>query len=126
MTTTVKRVKILIVDDHKMIRDGIRLMLESQENCKYKFKFSLSEKKIDAAIHLLNQDESTRLITWVKGDVISVNELTFSKIFFNYGWITPLVVFRIHYQAVKLFFKKVKFYSKPELPENIITRGDLL
>ena len=31
-----KKIKILIVDDHKMIRDGIRSMLESQEK-KYKF-----------------------------------------------------------------------------------------
>lgn len=31
-----KKIKILIIDDHKMIRDGIRLMLEVQEK-KYKF-----------------------------------------------------------------------------------------
>ncbi|HSY77191.1 MAG TPA: response regulator transcription factor [Bacteroidia bacterium] len=31
-----KKLKILLVDDHKMIRDGIRSMLESQEN-EYKF-----------------------------------------------------------------------------------------
>jgi DNA-binding NarL/FixJ family response regulator len=31
-----KKIKILIVDDHKMVRDGIRSMLESQEK-KYKF-----------------------------------------------------------------------------------------
>jgi DNA-binding NarL/FixJ family response regulator len=31
-----KTLKILLVDDHKMIRDGIKSMLESQEN-KYKF-----------------------------------------------------------------------------------------
>lgn len=31
-----KKLKILLIDDHKMIRDGIRSMLESQEN-RYKF-----------------------------------------------------------------------------------------
>jgi DNA-binding NarL/FixJ family response regulator len=35
-----KRVKILIIDDHKMVRDGIRSMLESQEK---KYKFSIDE-----------------------------------------------------------------------------------
>lgn len=34
--TIMKKLKILLVDDHKMIRDGIRSMLESQEN-EYKF-----------------------------------------------------------------------------------------
>ncbi|MFI5151352.1 MAG: response regulator [Bacteroidia bacterium] len=35
-----KKIKILIVDDHKMVRDGIRSMLESQEK---KCKFVLEE-----------------------------------------------------------------------------------
>lgn len=35
-----KTLKILLVDDHKMIRDGIRSMLESLEN---KYKFSIDE-----------------------------------------------------------------------------------
>jgi DNA-binding NarL/FixJ family response regulator len=35
-----KDVRILIVDDHKMVRDGIRSMLEFQEN---KFKFYINE-----------------------------------------------------------------------------------
>jgi DNA-binding NarL/FixJ family response regulator len=35
-----KKIKILIVDDHKMVRDGIRSMLESQEK---KYKFVLEE-----------------------------------------------------------------------------------
>jgi DNA-binding NarL/FixJ family response regulator len=34
--TIMRKLKILLVDDHKMIRDGIRSMLESQEN-EYKF-----------------------------------------------------------------------------------------
>jgi DNA-binding NarL/FixJ family response regulator len=36
MAVSEKKIKILIVDDHKMVRDGIRSMLESQEK-KYKF-----------------------------------------------------------------------------------------
>ncbi len=35
-----KKIRILIVDDHKMVRDGIRSMLESQEK---KYKFILEE-----------------------------------------------------------------------------------
>jgi DNA-binding NarL/FixJ family response regulator len=35
-----KKLRILIIDDHKMVRDGIRSMLESQEK---KYKFSIEE-----------------------------------------------------------------------------------
>jgi len=37
-----KKLKILIIDDHKMVRDGIKSMLESQEN-KYKFLIDEAE-----------------------------------------------------------------------------------
>ena len=37
-----KTLKILLIDDHKMIRDGLRSMLESQEN-KYKFVIDEAE-----------------------------------------------------------------------------------
>lgn len=36
----IKKIKVLIVDDHKMIRDGIRTMLESQSR---RYKFTITE-----------------------------------------------------------------------------------
>lgn len=32
MKTSVKIIRLLIIDDHQMVRDGIRVMLESREN----------------------------------------------------------------------------------------------
>lgn len=88
---------------------------------KYRFRFSITDEGIEAAINLYNQDNSLRLATWVKGDLKNIEELSLLQILIRYGWMTPLVVLRIHYQAVKLFFKKVKFYRKPHPPVTEVT-----
>src|SRR5687768_5798784 len=40
METSVKIIRLLIIDDHQMVRDGIRVMLESRENF---FRFEIDE-----------------------------------------------------------------------------------
>ncbi|MFN8945771.1 MAG: DUF1365 family protein, partial [Pseudobdellovibrionaceae bacterium] len=55
------------------------------------------------------------------GSITPLTDHSFSKIFFKYGWITPLVVLRIHYQALRLWIKKVQFYSKPLRPQKEIS-----
>jgi len=35
--------------------------------------------------------------------------------------LTLMIIFRIHWQALKLWLKKIPFHSKPELPDNLIT-----
>lgn len=45
-----KKLTILIVDDHKMVRDGIKLMLESQAENKYMFLFDEAESG-EEAVH---------------------------------------------------------------------------
>jgi DNA-binding NarL/FixJ family response regulator len=42
MTQVEKKIKVLIVDDHKMVREGMRFMLESQDK-KYKFQIDEAE-----------------------------------------------------------------------------------
>ena len=44
------------------------------------------------------------------------------KMFFKYPMMTFVVMGRIHWQAVKLFFKKAKFFSHPTPPEKILSK----
>lgn len=88
---------------------------------KYRFRFSIGGNRLESTINLYNDDNSLRLATWIKGDLISLAELSLLKILIKYGWLTPLVVLRIHYQALRLFFKKVRFYKKPQAPKTEVT-----
>lgn len=89
----------------------------------YQFKFRFDDNKIEAHIQFIGNDEQPRIITWIKGELFHPEDVKLSELIFKYGWMTPLVVVRIHYQALKLYFKKAKFFTKPQLPKNEVTHG---
>jgi uncharacterized protein len=87
----------------------------------YRFKFTNTADLLQAQIQLLNDDATLKLNTCITGVLKNPEQLSVFKILFKYGWMTPLVLLRIHYQAVKLFFKKVQFVTKPSPPTNEAT-----
>jgi DUF1365 family protein len=91
----------------------------------YKFKFAIAENKIESHILFLNADNTVRLVTWIKGELTPLQNASLAGLLLNYGWMTPLVVLRIHYQAAKLFLKSVKFFTKPAKPAKDVTLGKI-
>lgn len=89
----------------------------------YQFKFIQNEGRVEAHIKYQNDEGKNLLLTWVKGHIRPLQEASLARILLRYGWMTPLVVFRIHYQAVKLWLKKVKFFSLPKAPQSSVTYG---
>lgn len=86
------------------------------------YQFSFSPKRID--INYFDPE---------KGDYFFKSSLkiiggrrfcTFNlfKMFFKYPMMSFLVVWRIHWQAIKLFFKKARFYKRPQPPQNILSK----
>ena len=63
MEKELQTIHLLIVDDHQMIRDGIRVMLESQ-NTKYTFIISEAENGEDAVKKILRQQYDIVLIDY--------------------------------------------------------------
>ena len=65
-------------------------------------------------------DNKLQLITSISGENICWNDFNLFKIFVRHPLYTIFVIFFIHYQAIKLFVKKNKYFPKPEkLPHNI-------
>lgn len=87
----------------------------------YKFRFQFLKEQSRVDINYYSPEDQLRLATWVSGNLREMSQATAAKLFFKYGWITPLVVFRIHYQAFKLWLNKHRFYTKPKLPAKEIT-----
>ena len=76
---------------------------------KYKFDFTNNNTvKIDYYI-----DKKLQLCTGITGSEIPWNDINLLKTFFQHPFYTVLVIILIHYQALKLFFKKNNYFSKP-------------
>ena len=63
MDTSVKIIRLLIIDDHQMVRDGIRVMLESKENF-FRFEIDEAENGEIAIQKILKKDFDIILIDY--------------------------------------------------------------
>lgn len=87
----------------------------------YKFRFDFQEGHSRVDIFYYDDQEKLRFSSWIEGKVSTFANESVVKLFLKYGWMTPLVVIRIHWQAFKLWIKRVTFYSKPEPPHKEVT-----
>ena len=75
----------------------------------YKFDFT---KKNAVKINYYF-DKTLQLCTSIKGIETPWNDINLLKTFIQHPFYTALIITLIHYQAIKLFFKKNKYFSKP-------------
>ncbi len=87
----------------------------------YKFQFEWNPTMINVEIHHHAPDGALRLATGIRGELKPLHEETVSHVLGKYGWITLLVILRIHWQALILWLNKTRFYKKPPLPKNEVT-----
>ena len=88
----------------------------------YEVKYNNDQDCISFNIDYYNEDDVNVLETSINGKKIIINSNYLSvKNTFNTMYLVVRVIFLIHYQAVKLFFKKVRFYSKPKQNTNRMT-----
>jgi len=75
----------------------------------YKFDFT-KKNSVNISYYF---DGKLQLNTGIKGDEVVWSDKNLLKIFFKYPFYTIIVITLIHFQAIKLFFKRVKYFSKP-------------
>ena len=62
------------------------------------------------------------LQTSIHGALEPVTAISLRRALWRFGAMTLLIVLRIHLQALRLWWKKVPFFRKPEPPEQCVTR----
>lgn len=98
----------------------------------YRFRFmrsmrSVSEAKGQTAEHTLaridhDDDQGLLINTSISGVASAITTRTVLKAFFLYPLMTLGVIVKIHLQALRLWRKRVPFFSKPAAPTTEITR----
>jgi uncharacterized protein len=91
----------------------------------YRFRFMRSSHGgVEQTIARIDYDDAVGPLieTSVSGTLEPVTPAALRKALWRYPAMTFGVVARIHWQAARLWFKRVPFVSKPKLPENFVTR----
>ena len=91
----------------------------------YRFRFMRAQHGgIEKTIARIDYDDAAGplLETSVSGTLEPVTRASLRKALWRYPAMTLGVVARIHWQAVRLWIKRVPFVSKPKPPEQFLTR----
>jgi DUF1365 family protein len=100
-----------------------------QTKGEYKFRFMFTTKNmreslegVKALVRIDYCDEEGLLLkTSVSGELQSITPKSVRQAIWGYFWLTMAVILRIHYQALKLWWKGAQFHRSPPLPKEFIT-----
>lgn len=96
---------------------------------RYRFRFMLAAPRVgeDAARFIARIDhddaDGPLLLTSIEGRLALLTDAALVRAFFAYPAFTFGVMARIHWQALKLWLKRVPFFSKPAPPAAVLTRS---
>jgi DUF1365 family protein len=89
----------------------------------YRFRFMVNADRSRTVARIDFDDAQGPLIeTSVSGTLEPLTAQTVRRALWRYPAMTLGVVLRIHWQALKLFLKKVRFFGKPKPPTTFTTR----
>ena len=91
---------------------------------KYEFRFDFNYQKIFVAIDYLSDKGEKKLLTSVKCKNFALNNRAVLKSFLQIPFVTFKVIFLIHFQAIKILLKKIKYIPKPSKKSNNLTIND--
>jgi DUF1365 family protein len=94
----------------------------------YRFRFMRAHRgqgeKVVARIDYFDaaSQEQALIETSVSGELVPATAQAVRRAFFGMPFMTLGVIARIHWQALKLWAKRVQFWRKPALPAEFVTR----
>ena len=90
-------------------------------NGEYTFRFHLEGSFVGIWIDYYLEGRKT-LSTSLVGNRFDLTDGSLFKAFFRYPFLTIKIIFLIHYQALKLVIKRLRYFRKPKPPEENITQ----
>jgi uncharacterized protein len=89
----------------------------------YRFRFMTNAQRSKTVARIDYDDAQGALInTSVSGALEPLTQQSQRKALWRYGAMTLAVIARIHWQAVRLFVRRVPFFKKPAPPTILVTR----
>ncbi len=90
----------------------------------YRFRFMRTQRAHEQTVARIDHDDDhgPLLLTSISGTAAPLSTANTLRAFVSYPLMTFGVVIRIHLQAIKLFIKRVPFFSKPAPPSVELSR----
>lgn len=82
----------------------------------YNFRFDATDGAFKVWIDYFHEDGRKQLVTSLSGKLIDMTASSCRRVFWRYPLVTFKAILLIHYQALKLVLKKIKYIPKP--PQN--------
>lgn len=120
--------------DHRPITSGDTLKGEKvfhvspflKREGAYEFRFDLKEDTFGVWIDFYNVDAKKQLVTSLTGSMVSMTSKTLRKALWRYPLVTLKAIILIHWQALKLIFKGIKYIPKPPQKQKNLTSTENL
>lgn len=92
----------------------------------YEYRFDVRNNQFGVWIDFFDGEGNKQLVTSLFGKFEAMNTKTLRKAFWSYPLVTVKAITLIHWQALKLLIKGIKYISRPkQKPENISATDNL-
>jgi uncharacterized protein len=90
----------------------------------YRFRFMRTQGDEPRTVARIDHDDANGPLiqTSVSGHLLPLNAQTQRRALLRYPLLTLALIARIHWHALRLWFKRVPFFTKPEPPQSLVTR----
>lgn len=93
-----------------------------ERNGSYRFRFDMSPPQVAIHIHYHHENGDPQLITYLKGDLTPCTPAALRRAFWTHPLVTLKTIGLIHWQAIRLILKGVRYIKKPTpLPITVTT-----
>lgn len=92
----------------------------------YKFRFNLEGKHLGIWIDFYDADNQKKLMTSLTGNLIPLTSKNLRYVFWRYPLVTLRSVYLIHWNAIKLVYKRTRYFRKPDQIKPDISTSDNL
>ena len=87
----------------------------------YYFKFDIRDSCVRIKIHFYDEHGRQKLVTWLHATVMPFSVIRALRLFVRVPLLTVKVTALIHWQALKLFMKRIRFRSKPPVVDKAVS-----
>ena len=118
--------RVITADDWMLAYKHFHVSPFLERNGEYCFRFSFQENRLGIWIDYYHENGEKQLLTALTGELAPLTRAHLRRVFWRYPLVTLTTIALIHWQAIKLVSKGIRYIAKPNpLSEKFSTTRDI-